>query len=224
MQDIELKQIWESYNQQLAKAEVLNLQSWALNTRCFETLQQQQAEKKLEKLSGFNRRAIMLGIVWIAFLLLLVWGNCFQNPFFSLSLSAIALLTVYVTAKYVLHNILIGQVRYDTPVTDTQKQLARLQSSTFRSTAVAWWQLPFYTTWFWSSSWIQESGLSFWLIAFPITLLFTLLAFFLYRNIHAGNMHKKWVKTLMMAGPEYNHVAAAMAYLEEIDAFIKDQL
>lgn len=224
MQDIELKQIWESYNRQIASAEVLNLQSWALNTRCFETLQQQRAEKKLKNLSGFNRRAILLGIVWIAFLLLLVWGNQFQNPFFSLSLSAIALITLYVTVRYILHNILIARIRYDAPVTDTQKQLARLQSSTFRSTAVAWWQLPFYTTWFWSSSWIQESGLSFWLIAFPITLLFTLLAFFLHRNIHAGNMHKKWVNALMMAGPEYRQVATAMAYLEEIEAFKKDRL
>lgn len=224
MQDIELKQVWESYNQQIAKAELLNLQSWALNIRCFETLQQLQAEKKLNALSRFNIRAIILGMLWIGFLMLLVWVNGFRNLYFSLSISAIALITLYVTTKYIRHNMLIGQLRYDGPVADTQKQLARLQSSTFQSTAIAWLQLPFYTTWFWNSSWIQEPGLGFWLIAFPITLLFTLLAIFLYRNIHAGNLHKKWVRTLMMAGPEYSHLAAAMAFLEEIDAFVKDRL
>lgn len=223
MQDIELKQVWESNKQQLAKAELLNLQSWALNIRCFESLQQQQAEKKLTALSRFNTRAIVLGIVWVGFLLLLVWANRFQNIFFTLSISAIALITLFMTATYIRHNILIGQVRYDHPVTDTQQQLARLQRSTFHSTAIAWLQLPLYTTWFWSSSWIQEAGMSFWLIAFPITLFFTLLAVFLYRNISAGNLHKKWVKSLMMAGPEYSHVAAARAYLEEIDAFIQDR-
>lgn len=223
MQDMELRQVWESYNQQIAKAEILNLQSWALNIRCFESLQQQRAEKKLNALRWFNTRAVILGIVWVGFLLLLVWGNRFQNVFFSLSVSAIALITLLVTATYIRHNILIGQVRYDNPVTDTQQQLARLARSTFHSTAIAWLQLPFYTTWFWSSSWIREGGMGFWLIAFPITLLFTLIAIFLYRNISAGNLHKKWVKSLMMAGPEYSHVAAAKAYLEEIDAFIQDR-
>jgi glucan phosphoethanolaminetransferase (alkaline phosphatase superfamily) len=223
MQDVELKEIWETYNRKLAKAEVLNLQSWALNIRCFETMQHQLAERKLKSLSRFNLWAVLLGFAWIAFLLLLVWINQFQNIFFSLSISCIAVISLYVTASYIRNNILIAKVRYDTPVTDTQKQLAKLQSATFHTTAIAWLQLPFYTTWFWSSSWIQEPGLSFWLIAFPITLLFAFLAIFLYRNIHAANMQKKWVKTLMMAGPEYRNVAAAMVFLEEIEAFVKDR-
>lgn len=224
MQDIELKQVWESYNRQLAKAELLNLQSWALNIRCFESLQQQQAEKKLKALSRFNIRAVILGIAWTGFLLFLAWANHFQNVFFSLSVSAIALITLFVTAAYIRHNILIDQIRYDNSVAETQKQLAMLQRSTFHSTAIAWLQLPFYTTWFWSSSWIQESGLHFWLMAFPITVIFTLFAVFLYRNIYAGNLHKKWVKCLMMAGPEYRHIVAARSYLEEIDAFVKDRI
>ncbi len=223
MQDLELKEIWETYNQKLAKAEISNLQSWALNTRSFETLQHLQADRKLKDLSQFNMWAVLLGFAWTAFLILLVWTNGFQNIFFCLSISCIAAINLYVTASYIRNNILIGQVRYDIPVTDTQKQLARLQTATFHNTAIAWLQLPLYTTWFWSSSWIQEAGLSFWLIALPLTLLFTLLAIRLYRNIHAGNMQKKWVKTLMMAGPEYRNVATAMSFLEEIEAFVTDK-
>lgn len=223
MQDTELKKIWESYDQKIAEARVLNMQSWALNFRCFETMQQQRAEKKLTSLARFNLWAVLLGICWAGFLSLLVWGNHFSNPFFSVSVGIIALFNLYAIVAYTLHTIQIRLIRYDAPVTETQQQLARLQKSTFRSTRILWLQLPFYSTWFWHSSWILTNDASFWLIAFPITLVFVLLAVYLYRNIHPRNMNKKWVYALMMSGPEYRNLADSMGYLEEIEDFKKDR-
>lgn len=222
MEDIELKNIWQQYDQQIASSKALNLQSWSLHLRCVEMVQNQKAASKLGALSRFKAWAVALGFVWIFFLGLLVYGNHFSNPYFSFSVTAILLFTIYAVIVYIKHIILIQQINYDGSVTDTQEKLSHLEASTLKSTRIMWLQMPFYTTWFWHSSWIDFSGLRFWLTSFPIALIFTLLAIYLYKNISAENLHKKWVRTLMMAGPEYKSVIQAAGFLKEIEAFKKE--
>jgi len=222
MEDLELKNIWQSYDRKIEEARVLNLQSWALNLRCFETIQSGKAKSKLDSLATFKAWAIVLGIVWVLFLGMLVYGNHFENPYFGVSVSMIMLFSIFAVAVYIKHIVVIKQINYADNITDTQKKLAQLQLSTINSTRIVWLQLPFHTTWFWHSKWILFSSLKFWLVPFPITLLFTLLAIYLYRNITLGNMHKKWVRALMMSGPEYKSVIQAIGLINEIDAFKKD--
>ena len=91
MEDIELQNIWQSYDRKIAEAQVLNAQSWVLNLRCFENIQQQKAASKLNALVRHNIVAVVLGIVWVLFLGILVWGNRFKNVYFSFSVSMILL-------------------------------------------------------------------------------------------------------------------------------------
>lgn len=222
MQDHELKAIWQSYDNTLAQAQVLNMQSWALNFKCFETLQQEKAKGRLRSLIRFKVFAVVLGMIWVCFLSLLVWGNRFQNPFFSISVSAIAFFSLYAVWVYLYHIVLISQIRYDGAITETQKKLAGLQSSTFQSTRIIWLQLPFYTTWFWSTEWVLSGDSYFWLIAFPISIIFLGITLYLYRNIRIENMNRKWVKALMMSGPEYKNLVQSMSFMAEIDDFKKE--
>lgn len=222
MEDIELKNIWQSYDRKIEEARVLNLQSWALNLRCFETIQTQKAKSKLDSLVTFKIWAVALGIIWVLFLGILIYGNRFENPYFGVSVSFIMLFSLIAVVVYIKHIIIIKQINYAENITDTQKKLAQLQVSTIKFTGIVWLQMPFHTTWFWHSKWILFSSLKFWLIPFPITLLFTFLAIYLYRNINLENMHKKWVRALMMAGPEYKSVIKAIDFINEIDAFKKD--
>ena len=224
MEDIELKNIWLAYDKKIAEAQLLNRQSWVLNFKCFETIQQQKAESSLSSLSRFKIFAVVLGIVWVLFLGMLVWGNRFENPFFSVSVAMIALFSVYAVVVYIQHIVLIHRLNYDGNIIDTQKKIARLQASTFSSTRILWLQMPFYTTWFWHTKWIVLMGMKFWLIPVPITLLFTFLAVYLYRNITIENMHKPWVRKLMMSGPEYKNLIRSIAFLNEIEEFRKDIL
>ncbi len=222
MEDLELKNIWLAYGKQLADAEILNRQSWALNLRCFESIQQQKAATKLDSLSKFKTGAVILGAVWVLFLLFLVWGNQFENPFFSVSVGFIALFSVYAIVVYIQHILLIRNIRYDGNIIDTQKELSRLQSSTINSTRILWLQMPFYSTFFWHSKWILSMGLKFWLIPFPVSLLFTLFAIYLYKNITLKNINKPWIRAFMMSGPEYKNVIESAAFLQEIEEFRKD--
>jgi hypothetical protein len=132
----------------------------------------------------------------------------------------IMLITILAVAIYIKHIVLIKDLDYSQSITDTQKKLSKLQASTFNSRFILL-QTPFYSTFFWSTGMIEGGGMKFWLIAVPITLLFTLLTIWLYRNLTPGNMHKKWVKALVKNDPEHISVMQAQDFLNEIEEFKK---
>ncbi len=222
MKDIELQDMWKAYDQQLEQSRVLNLQSWVLQLKSFEMMQTFKAKSRLSSLSSFKQRAVAFGILWILFLAVLLYGNRFSNLYFSLSVAILLLINLFVTGTYIKHILLIKQIDYDQTVTAIQAKLAKLQTSTVQGTRIAWLQMPLYTTWFWHESWVNFTNTPFLLIALPITLFFALAGIYLYRNVTIDNMHKKWVRTLLMTGPEYSSVLKAKAFIEEIEAFKKN--
>ena len=193
MEDIELKNIWKTYDQKIEEAKILNLQSWAVNLKTFEYLQTHKAQSKVRSLAAFKMWAIVAGIVWLLFLDVLVYGNHFQNIYFTSSVIAILFFTIIAVAVYIKHLVLINQINYSESIVNTQQKLTELQGSTINVVRVLFLQTPFYTTFFWNTEWIT-TDIKFWLIAFPVTLLFTFIAIWLYRNISFKNANKKWCK------------------------------
>jgi hypothetical protein len=222
MEDDELRSIWHHYDQKMEDARVLNLQSWALNLQCFHSLQTQKAASTLDRLARFKTRAVVFGVIWVLLLGLLVYGNHFENPYFFISLGMIILISVVVIVYYIREIRQIRRIDYSEEITIAQERLSRLQLSTIRGTRLAWLQLPFYCTWFWHRSWVHFDSLNFWLILFPITLFFVLLTIFLYRNISVDKLSRRWVRALLMTGPEYKSLVEAKKFLGEIDAFKQD--
>lgn len=220
MEDTELQRTWSTYDKKINDAHLLNTQSWALNLRCFETLQQDKARRKLASLTRHNIFAVILGIIWILFLAVLVWGNRFRNIYFSASVAAIALFSIYAVVVYIRHTAILNSIDYDGSLVETQEKLARLQTSTVRNTGIIWLQLPFYSTFFWSPGLISQPG--FWYIAFPVTLALAALAVYLFLNLRVDRMDRKWIRSLMMAGPELKNVVRSMAFLKEVEQFKKD--
>jgi glucan phosphoethanolaminetransferase (alkaline phosphatase superfamily) len=223
MEDNELKNIWLTYDKKLADAQLLNAQSWALNLRCFAEIQQKKASSKLRALTIHNIFAVLIGIVWILLLGALVWLNHFTNPYFSTSMLAILLFSLYAVFIYIRHIDIIAGIDYDNSIVETQQKLARLQASTFKSIRIIWLQLPFYTCFWWNTTFV-ESDPSFWYIALPVALVFLLAALFLYRNLRPENMHKKWVRSLMLAGPELKNVVKSIDFLKEVEEFKKGMM
>ena len=219
MEDIELRNIWQSYDRKLEESRILNMQSWVLNFKCFEALQRQKAKSKLNALAAFKSGAVILGIIWILFLGVLVYGVQLTNMYFSFSVSVIILHNVFAIAVYIKHIIIIKRINYSESITDTQRKLSRLQFSTINSTRILFLQTPFYATWWWNSSILDFNSVSFWAITFPVTLFLVLAAIWLFRNISLKNMHKKWLRNLMMAGPEYKYILKARDFIDEIEEF-----
>jgi len=222
MKDTELKNLLRVYNNKLEEARILNQQSWVLNYKCFETLQTKKIRSKLTGLLAIKIVAVILGIIWILFLGVLLYGNQLTNTYFTVSVVMVMLFSCLAVAVYIKHIVLLKQIDYSESITDTQKKLAVLQASTIQIVRILFLQSPFYTTWFWSQQWIM-SGSSFWLISLPITILFTILAIWLYKNISLKNVGTKRGRWLM-SGPEFSYIVKAKVFLDEIEEFKKDML
>jgi len=217
MEDTQLEDMWKEYSREIANAKILNMQSWLVNSKTFEYLQIHKAHSKLKSLAHFKTGAVLLGILWVLFLGMLVYGNRFKNIYFSASVLMMMIFSMIAIAVYIKHIVLINQINLSENIIEVQEKLAELQASTINSVRILWLQLPFYTTFFWNSQWMA-SDIKFWLIAFPITLLFIALTIWLYRNISYRNVDKKWFR-LLFSGGEWAPVIKAINYLKEIEDF-----
>ena len=213
MEDITLKNLWKAQDEKLDRTMKLNLY-------LLESLQKQKAESKLNSLARFKGWVVVLGIIWILFLGLLIYGNQLKNIYFTISVSIILLFNIFAVAVYIKHIALIRQLDYSESITNTQKKLSKLQASTF-NLRFLFLQTPFYTTWFWSTGMINGDLIKFWFIAVPITLAFTALSIWVYKNLTLENMHKKWVRSLVNSTPEHTSVFKAIDFLNEIEEFKK---
>ena len=220
MEDKELKLMWNSCHEKMNQADMLNLQSWAVNIKTFEYLQKHRAQSKLTGLAKFKKTAIVLGFIWVVLLGVLVWGNQLENMFFTISLCMIMLFTTVAMAVYIKHIMLINKINYTEKIVEAQQKLTRLQISTLSVLRILWLQLPFYTTFFWSNAWMKQ-GYSFWITAFPITLVSVFAAAWLYKNIRLKNAEKKRFRALL--GKEWNSVVYAKEYLEELEDFTNNR-
>lgn len=211
MEDIQLKDLWKAQEENLDKTMKLNLY-------LFESLQKQRAESKLNRLVRLKVLAVLLGIAWVLFMGVLINGNLLKNIYFTISVGMIMVFNILAIAFYIKHIVLIRQIDYSQSITDVQKRLSRLQASTF-NTRFLLLQTPFYSTWFWSSEMIKSGGVKFWLISVPLTLFFSLLAIWLYKNLTPENMHKKWVRAMIKNTPEHTSIMDAQNFLAEIEEF-----
>jgi len=221
MDDNELKNIWKEYDRRLEEARVLNLQSWALNIRCFEALQQQKMKSKLGRLALFKIIVIIWGLPWVLlvgyiFIRSLTWPVMFIS--ICISAGALFFFYLYSIVAYIRHLVLIRQINNSDNIIDTQLKLAMLQSTTLRTVGILFLQMPFYTTFLYSVGWVQGWGIWFWLTSVPFTLLFAFGAIWLYRNITPKNTGKKWFRFLFN-GPEWNYVVQSMGFIKEIEEF-----
>lgn len=222
MKDIELKNLFDSYNQKLEEARVLNLQSWVLNFKNFEFMQSLKAKSKLRSLVNFKLVAVVLGILWVLFLGYLIYYSLeISKIFFVISAGAIMLVTLAAVIVYVYHIVLLGKINNSENVLKTQESIVHLQLSTMNITRILFLQSPFYCTFWWNVSMIVDSPLSFWLISFPVALLFALGSLWLYKNISIKNINKRWFKILFNS-PEWTSLVKANNFLEEIKSFKKN--
>jgi Na+-driven multidrug efflux pump len=118
--------------------------------------------------------------------------------------------------------VLIRQINKSNNITQTQHKLAQLQTSTMHITRILFLQSPFYTTWFLSVDMLAGTSAGLLIFQCCITIFFTLLAIWLYRNIKYENADKKWFK-ILFSGKEWTSVTAAIAFMQEIEDFKNDK-
>ncbi|HEY4206120.1 MAG TPA: hypothetical protein VGM31_04870 [Puia sp.] len=221
MEDKELNQIWKQYDQALERANILNLQSWVLHLQTIELLKTEKAKSRLRSLGNCKKGMVLIGILWLAFLIfVLAKAIAWLQIFMILSVAAILAFSIYSVLAYIWHIVLIDEIDNSQSLIDVQEKTATLKASTLNSTRILFLQTPFYSTFFWNWEWMRHDP-KFWLIAFPVTLLLTAASIWLYRSIDLRNADKRWFK-MLFSGKDWTAVIRAMKYLKEIEEYKKE--
>jgi len=214
MEDIELKQLWQSYNQKLEE----NLQ---INKKNTEEISKMKAQTFVASMKPIKIFTMLVGVLWVVLvdtvvINLVVHAFSQTSIFFLGSMGLQSLLTKIAIGIYLYQYILIHQVDISEPILKTQDRLARLQTSTLWVTRILMLQLPLWTTFYWSMG--IFAGGNIWLIGLQtvITIAFGYVAIWLFMNIKKENKNKKWFQ-LIFKGREWTPILQAMEVLEQIE-------
>jgi len=192
-----------------------------LNMLLLEERQLGKARSKMNRMTTGKIVTIVLGIAWALLLGVLAVAGSVVNLYFAISMAAICMLNLVAVSIYIQQVVMILRINYGKGIVETQQKLAKLQLSTLTIPRILFLQLPFWTTFTWQQSPVFFSQWQFWLIYFPLLLMFTYAAVWLFINIRITNKSKKWFG-LLFRGPAWDPIMEAQEFLEEMEAFKKE--
>ena len=216
MENTEIINLWKSYDKKLEE----NL---LLNRKNVEDITKMKVQSFLASMKPLKIFTILVGIAWVGLggiIIINLFIHAFTkvSPFFLFSAGIQVLLTAIALVIYIYQLILIHHVDISEPIFATQEKLARLKSSTLWVTRILFLQLPVWTTFYWNESMLENGNIFLYTIQIVVTLLFTFLAVWLFRNIKYENRDKKWFR-LIFNGTEWNPLIKSMELLSQIDEF-----
>jgi hypothetical protein len=209
MEDIEIINLWKSYDKKLEE----NL---SLNRRNAEDITKINIRSFLSSMRPLKVFTVLAGIIWVGFLDVLIVG-LFQvaSPFFLVSAAILSLLNTLAIGIYLYQLILIHEVDISEPILATQEKLARLKSSTLWVARILFLQLPVWTTFYLSTAMFENGNLLLIILQIVITLSFTFIAVWLFLHIKYENRHKKWFH-MIFNGKEWDPVMKSMELLSQV--------
>ena len=218
MENIEIINLWKSYDKKLEE----NL---SLNKKNAEDITKIKVRSFLASMKPIKIFTILMGMLWVGVGSVLI-TNLFLfafeevSKFLLFSAALQLLLTAIAIVVYIYQLILIYRVDISSPVLETQANLAKLKSSTLWVTRILFLQLPLWTTFYLSQAIFENGNVLFLIIQGIVTLAFAYLAVWLFINIKYENRDKKWFK-ILFSGREWNPVIKAQEFLKEIEEFKK---
>ncbi|NII29793.1 hypothetical protein HB364_32245 [Pseudoflavitalea sp. X16] len=214
MQDTEMMNLWKLYDRKLEENLSLNRQNAADITRL-------KVQSFLSSMTPWKIFTVILGIIWVGFIDVLIIGLfSVASPFFLVSAAAIALLNKLAIGIYLYQLILIHQADVNEPILATQEKIARLKSSTLWVARLLFLQLPFWTTFYLTVATFKHGNIALLILQVLITLAFTFLAVWLFRNIRYANRDKKWFR-LIFSGREWDPVLKSMDLLGQVQEYAR---
>ena len=216
MNELELKKLWQTTNEKVAENFVLNKQNRDEITRV-------KVHSMLGSMKPLKIFTLLTGILWVGtgfIVLSFIYINAFTeaNKFFLFSATVQVLLTAIALILYIYQLNKIYQVEIDSPILQTQKKLAQLQSTTLWSVRILFLQLPVWTTFWWNESMLTEWSIIQWVIPLFFTVSFTILALWLFFNIKYENRNKKWFQ-LIFSGKEWTPLMKSLELLEQVQDY-----
>lgn len=210
MEDIEIINLWKSYDKKLNE----NL---LLNRKNAEEITKIKAHSLLSSMKPLKIFSILVGIIWVGFIdFLIISLFHIASPFFLVSAGILALLNKVAIGIYLYQIILIHRVDFNEPVLSTQKKLTSLKSTTLWIPRILFLQLPLWTTFYLNVSMLKIEYIAYLIINVVVTLLFTYISIWLFFNIKYENRDKRWFK-LIFNGKEWYPIIKSIELHKEIE-------
>ena len=216
MEDLEIINLWKTYDKQLQE----NLQ---LNQKNATDITKMKVETLLGSMKPIKIFTLIAGILWVAglgFLLvnLFVFAYSKTSPFFLYSLSLQVILTAVAIGVYIYQLGLIYKVDLDHPVILIQQKLAKLKASTLWVTRLLFLQAPLWTTFYLSGRFFKDIHPGWFIFQCAITLVFLYLSLWLFFNIKAENANKKWFR-FIFSGKEWSPLMKSIDLLSQVKEY-----
>lgn len=216
MNELEIKELWQTTNEKLEE-------SFVINRKNTEDITRITVHNLLGSMKPIKYFALLVGILWVGIggiFLSSIYLNSFSeaNKFFLVSASIQVGLTAMALFTYLYQLITIYQVDITDPIIRTQEQLARLKTSTLWVTRILFLQLPVWTTFWWNETMLTDWSILQWIVTLFFTLSFTLIAIWLFFNIKYENRRKKWFQ-LIFSGKEWTPLMKSMELLEQVEEY-----
>jgi large-conductance mechanosensitive channel len=210
MEELEMIALWKAYDQKLEE----NLR---LNRQNAEAITLIKIKSLVRSMAPYKIFTLVTGILWIAFLVGVLYTTySFASAFFWFSILIHVVLLAVVLGIYFTQLVLIFQTDITDDLITTQGRLAWLKSSTLLIARLMWVHIPVWMTFCISD---QMMKTPFWLTAHLIlTLIFFVIAGWLFFNIKYENKDKKWFRWIFH-GKEWEPVLKSAALLREVEAY-----
>ncbi len=213
MNESELKTIWQSYDKKIDQILEINKQQ-------LYALQTEKAESKIQSFIKGHTAAVLLGIVWIAFLSFLVYHSL-DKLYFSLSVGLLVVFNVFAVIAYIRHIAILTSVNIAESITETQRKIAMVRTSDNLVGRILLLQTPLYCTWWYTEDLVQNGGMFFWTVNVTVVTLLTVASIFLFIKLSPNNQSAKWLRwTNKYFGSE--KLIKASDFLQEIEEYKKE--
>ena len=216
MDELELKNLWQTTNDKLEESFVINKKNTDEITRV-------KVHSILGSMKPIKIFTLLVGILWVGIggiALSSIYLNSFPeaNKFFLFSASIQVGLTAIALFVYLYQLIMIYQVDITDPIIRTQEKLASLKTTTLWVTRILFLQLPVWTTFWWNQTMLTDWGILQWVVTLFFTISLTAIAIWLFFNIKYENRNKKWFQ-LIFSGKEWTPLMKSMELLEQVEEY-----
>ena len=212
MESNELIELWKVQNQKIEQNLQINKQ----------LLLENLDGKAKSMVSGFKttrKVGIIFGVIWcllMGFLVIVSWSQ--TNWYFKAAFIIHIAVSVIAIGLYIYHLILLDNFNNNQSVVYAQEQLHKLEHSNLKTIGILWLQLPVFSIWFMSDTWMKNDPTTFWGIQMPLVVIQAIIGIWLYRNLNFKNHDKKWFRWFMSKG-EFGRIKKANEFLKEMDNF-----
>ena len=217
MENIELQNIWNSYDRKIQSVLDLNKEI-AIN------LSKQKLDKQISRLYRPKWTAIIIGAPYTLLLIAItILATTAEAYFVAIGFGAIFLIMAIMLGNYFYQLYLISEIRNSEEVLSTQELLSDLRISSFNCVNFAVFQLPFWSICWISLEALKNSPLLYGGINLLVFIFLTYISYWLFQQLSYKNQDSK-IRDFFLSGSEWEPILKSTEILEQIKEYEQSNL